>query len=366
MHRAKIAIVAYNLDRGGLTNATLTLLKILSMQKKLAVNLLLLEQVQKTFDETICVDFRASRDPKKRGRLKKIKTYLAFKSYLKNNKFDFIIDSRYRINPISEIFFSKVFYYKKQVIYTIHSSNLSHYLSEYKFLTRFLYKNAYKLVCCSIGVKNEVVKTYKLTNVSCIYNAINKSEKKIVDKTPFGFNYIVAVGRFEPEKQYDKLIRAYSKSILPVKDIKLVLVGDGSQQPVYNKLVRNLNLQEKVVFTGYVPNPYLYYKFAMFSVLCSKFEGFGLVIVESLAVSTPVVSFDVASGPNEIIIHNNNGILVEDQNFDALTDAMDTLIEDEKKLVTYSTNAKKSIERFYGENIVKDWLKLMRITNGIN
>ena len=75
----------------------------------------------------------------------------------------------------------------------------------------------------------------------------------------------------------------------------------------------------------------------------------------------PVISFDCFSGPKEIIIDKHNGILVENQNIDMLTEAMNSLVEDEKLYQHCKQNAKSSVTQFDIEIIGKQWIELLKI-----
>ncbi|MCQ2410109.1 MAG: glycosyltransferase [Elusimicrobiaceae bacterium] len=114
--------------------------------------------------------------------------------------------------------------------------------------------------------------------------------------------YIIHVGSFKEAKDHDCLIRAYAKAGI---NEKLVLLGQPSGQPAFlqhaQALVKELQLQDKVIFKGFIKNPFPYIKQAKLFVLSSKYEGFGMVLAEAIALRTPVVSTDCPAGPAEIV-----------------------------------------------------------------
>ena len=160
------------------------------------------------------------------------------------------------------------------------------------------------------------------------------------------------------KKQFDVIINCYNDSILKSKNIKLIILGDGEEKKVLNQLVKKLNLINDVLILGFKQNPYKYMKNAKFLVMCSKFEGFLMVLIESLTCGTPLVSYDCPSGPSEIIIPNENGILVEKQNKDEMTKALNEMISNKELYLHCKQNAKNSVERFSLENIGNQWLQL--------
>jgi N-acetylgalactosamine-N,N'-diacetylbacillosaminyl-diphospho-undecaprenol 4-alpha-N-acetylgalactosaminyltransferase len=358
----KIAIIAYNLDSGGLAKVIKNVFLLFKEISFFNVELVLLDDIKRfNLDEKVVYfgDLANIKSPF----YNKINKYIQFNKYIKKNNFDFIIDLRYRINPITELLIVKLIYPKTKLIYNVHSSKLETYLLNNTFLTNYLYGKAYKTVCGAKENEKLVIQKHHLKNTITIYNPIDfediKAKKE--ESIDFNFEYILAVGRFVELKQFYELIISYANSILPQNQVKLVLVGEGEEFLRCKELVFSLNLNENVVFVGFSNNPYKYMQNAKFLVLCSKYEGFGLVLVEALACNTPVISFDLVSGPNEIIEHGKNGLLVENQNFDKLTEAINLLFSDEELYTTCKINALESVQKFSFEEIKKEWLNLLQI-----
>ncbi|PZD78051.1 glycosyltransferase [Mesonia sp. K7] len=273
---------------------------------------------------------------------------------------DLILDFRMKNFLLREILLNLIVF-KYPIINMVRSYKLDWYFSKPKPLSFLIYRNYTKIISVSKAISMKIKKDYGFSNVATIYNAVDiqriSSESK-KQKLRIEGDYILAVGRFDKNKQFKNLIESYAKSHLVRPKIKLLILGEGTEAENLKKKIKALRLESLVNLVPFQENPFVYMKSAKFLVLSSKHEGFPNVIIEALACGAPVVSFDCETGPNEIIEDRKNGLLVENQNFEALTEAMNNMVFDKELYQTCKENSKQSIERFSLENIKEDWRKL--------
>jgi glycosyltransferase involved in cell wall biosynthesis len=195
----------------------------------------------------------------------------------------------------------------------------------------------------------------ELDNVVTIPNPLSISPSKMSPQTE---KRVIAVGRYCHEKGYDFLLSAWSKVQIECPDWQLVIFGDGNRTE-YDQLIDRLNIDRTRcklnARTSDVNSEYVHSSLAVCS---SRFEGFGLVIVEAMACGLPVVSFDCPWGPRSIIDNGNDGVLVENGNIDELAINMVKLMKNPETRIEMANRAVQNVHRYEMRQIAMLWKSL--------
>lgn len=351
-HPPKICLVGHSLASGGAEKAMAALSQFLTRAGVEVHLVIVVDEVSYPFDGTLVnLGLCTSRVAK----------FLQLYRYLRLHRFDYIIDFRMRPGFWQEWITQKIIY-NAPVVYTVHSANLEWYFPANTTLGRWLYQKAFAVVPVSQAMAG-LLEVYGLKNVEVIPNPlpVDAINAMATDEVTMPDRFILAVGRMDANKQFDRLIETYAKSTLPTRGISLVILGDGPQRTMLQNQVSSLNLDDKVLMPGAVSNPYPYFKKSMFLVLSSKVEGLPTVILESLCCATPVVSFDCPTGPSQLIFHRQNGLVVTNQDFEELLKAMEELSSSEALRLKCKANAPLGLDAYLPENVGKAWLDLLKI-----
>ena len=192
-----------------------------------------------------------------------------------------------------------------------------------------------------------------------VYNGVPKIDESLYDNIPKKPKTIISSGRFVPWKNFGVLIQVISK----MPDWTLHLVGDGPERESLEKLAREMDVSERVVFTGTLPQTdlYRYIKESMYFVLPTKFESFSFQIVEAMMLGTPVLASRV-SNLEEIIRDGQNGVFINPDDPESIKSAIFSLEENSQKREDISSSAKKDSEFFSfektGEKIINIFEKI--------
>lgn len=208
-----------------------------------------------------------------------------------------------------------------------------------------------------IVLTNGNLSEWKLNNIEVIPNPLSfypNEQSTLKNKN------VLAVGKQSFQKGYDRLLESWKKVQKSHPDWHLNIFGTINQSQGLDKLANDLQVSNTIHFHEPVKNISEKYKEASIYVMSSRYEGFGMVLTEAMAYGVPCVSFDCPFGPSDIISNNTNGILVENDNIDGLSEAIITLISDSEKRNRMGSNARKSVEYYFPERIASIWDNLFK------
>lgn len=169
---------------------------------------------------------------------------------------------------------------------------------------------------------------------------------------------IISVGRYFDEKGYDLLLKAWAIVEKRCDDWELDIYGDGNKS-YYEKIANMLNVDKKRCrLNDTISDVQKEYLDSSIFVCTSRFEGFGMGIIEAMACGLPVVAFDCLWGPRSIISDGEDGLLVENGNIEKMADTILSLINHPEKIPEMGMNARKNVRRFNIDTIARKWKRL--------
>lgn len=291
--------------------------------------------------------------------IKQFQKIIRLRRALKKIEANFVIDFRMRNRAFMELILHLFVFKASKMIYRINSFRISWHLPKGRFF-KWIY-NKGKLVAVSKDIKRMLEEDYGFNNVSYIPNTFQGK----IDSTKTNTikeEYIIALGSLRNEiKQFDKLIETYASSVLPKQNIHLYILGEGKDRKILEKQIQLSEVRDKVHLLGFIRHPETYVKNARYLVSCSTVEGFPNGLLEALNLRTPVISFDCKSGPSEMIVDKKNGLLIKDQDFEALKKAMEMFVLEDKIYKYCKANTGKYLEDFLPERSQKNWLELLNL-----
>lgn len=194
----------------------------------------------------------------------------------------------------------------------------------------------------------------ELDNVEVIHNPLPFFPEQMSDGSR---KQVIAVGRYVPQKGFDRLISAWQQVAQRHPDWVLRIYGDGMREQLQQQ-INELGITSSCILEPTVQNIVEKYCESSVFALSSRFEGFGMVIIEAMACGVPPVSFTCPCGPRDIIDDGKDGLLVEDGNIEQLAEKISYLIEHEDIRKEMGKQARMDVQRFRIENIAGQWKRL--------
>ena len=292
-----------------------------------------------------------------------------YESYLKKKKLKKIVkDNKYNVVVDFDMGLSKYIDLIKadKKIAWVHSSIENWYQkkSRIKRLGERLKKYNNIVTICDEMKKNTIeLYPFLEEKIVRIYNPFNferilkNSEREIQNKNILKEPFAVSVMRLtENSKDFDTLIKAWQMLEQQNINLKLYILGDGSDKKNIESKIKNAGQEDSVILLGNVTNPYPWIKKSKMLIHSSKFEGLPTVLIEALILNKVVISSNCVSGPKEILENGEIGYLYEVGDYKKLADLIINNLEN-PHLNLELLNEK--IQKYKKENVIKEYERLI-------
>lgn len=289
---------------------------------------------------------------KKEKRLLRIIEYLKtlplLKKILKDNHFDLIIGQSFPMNAILYFTNGKVKQIAcEHIFYSYYSSKIlrAFRIFIYKRVAAVIVLNTMDYNC----FKKHIYNVRLIPNMN--YLKASNLQSSLSNKT------IISAGRLNYQKGFDLLIEAMSIVVTKHKDWELHIYGKGECRKQLEEQISLLHLEKNVILKGHSDDLTQAYLNSSIYVLPSRFEGFGLVLIEAASFGLPIISFDCPNGPRDIL-SERKGILVPNEDVNELSKQIMFLIENPDKMHELAIKSTEIVTFYSEENIYKLWKQL--------
>jgi glycosyltransferase involved in cell wall biosynthesis len=171
---------------------------------------------------------------------------------------------------------------------------------------------------------------------------------------------VIAVGRHVYEKGFDRLLHIWKQIVKKHPDWHLDIYGKSSDNLFLQRLTSKLNLTNSVSFFAPTIDIVSKYQENSIYLMTSRFEGFGMVLIEAMASGLPCIAYDCPCGPKAIIENKVNGFLIENGSESDFVDATLLLINNESKRIEMGKNAKQKSLNYHIDTIMPLWDSLFK------
>jgi len=227
------------------------------------------------------------------------------------------------------------------------------------WLRKTLYPLADHIIVQTGSIK-EYFRSYN-RSVQVIPNPVKVDPESLYNKPEIllpACNKLVAMGSLTTQKGFDLLLEVFANLYRYHGDWNLIILGEGVLKNELKLRARELNIEKAVAFAGRVENPFSIMSRCDLFVLSSRYEGFPNALLEAMSCGLPVVSFDCPTGPNQIIQHGINGLLVSSEDKYELEKALKSLMEKKQMRERMGKKASYVSKQYAPDKIMAQWEKL--------
>lgn len=353
----RILIAIHSLKVGGMEKVTSGLVNYLAHKEDLEIHLMLYGIKRDVFYEinpNITIHKPSFEFDNNNRILSALKTLVFLRNTIKD------------LNPHSVLSFGE--YWNNMILLSMIGLRIPVYIADrstplkdlgklQNLLRTLLYPKAKGLIVQTKLAKKIYIKKFRKLNIEVIGNPISSINSSTVKRE----NVILTVSRLIETKHIDRLITIFSK--LRVPEWKLVVVGENAKKQNtrerLEKLVYDMNLTKRVVFAGNQKDVNSFYLKSKIFAFTSSSEGFPNVIVEAMAAGLPVISYDCAAGPSEIITNGEDGFLIPLFDDCLFQKKLEYLMENEEIRYKMGLKAATIKDKFRCDIIYERFLKMI-------
>lgn len=223
----------------------------------------------------------------------------------------------------------------------------------YMFYFTFVVRSrSHVIITLTEGDKKEWNLANKTVVIPNVVTKVPKEISKCCNKQ------VISVGRLTYQKGFERLISAWKEVNKKHSDWSLAIYGTGEDEGALRNQIKDAQLESVISINPPTADIYDRMRESSIFVFPSRYEGFGLVLIESMINGVPCISFDCPYGPSEIIKNGHDGFLIPNGNIQAMADKICNLIENEDVRKEMGKKARHSAMRYAPENIMPLWDKL--------
>jgi len=230
-------------------------------------------------------------------------------------------------------------------------------------IDRALYRAYDRIVCISPGTAAAMVEWLPefAAQVITIYNGIDLEEYRVTERdcTERDTRIIISAGRLTEQKNYETAIDAIGR--IDGRALEYWILGQGEREATLKARVQALHLEDRVKFCGFRADVSLALRRADIFLLTSYWEGFGLAVVEAMAVGLPVVVSDVPGLREVVTPESQAGFLIDPTDDEAFAEHLVTLLDDPALRQRMGNNARQQAARFDIKNTIAAYLDLYSV-----
>ncbi len=283
--------------------------------------------------------------------------------YIKTTKLDILIATGHNVGPLAVLasWFTGV-----KIIYWSHSSFKASTNSRFRVLNeKFIAYFGEGIITLTKQDEQNYLAETNARRVIQIYNPVDSTLLSNKSKYNVHSKKIISVGRLTNQKNFLTLVDIAKIILDEHKDWEWHIYGSGEEETILKKKIFENNLNNRLILKGHENN--IYSKYCEYSIMCmtSFYEGFPMTLIEGMANHIPLISFDIPTGPNEIIQDGTNGFLISPFDINEMAKKIKFIIENEPLRLSMSNANAQFINNFSMMKIQKQWKDLFKEVLGI-